>query len=72
METYLESAPIYCDPSGLVDLTPHARMFVSILENPDIRFWVKHEPPSDRLCDICFKEKVENGTTSHPVYKNDT
>ena len=57
--THLESPEIYASPDGYLDLTNEVRMFCSILDNPDIKFVLQLHMPADKLCDVCFKEKVD-------------
>lgn len=57
--TYLESPDLYANQDGFLDLTKEVRMFVSILENPEIKFIVEMKEPKKELCDICFTNKVD-------------
>ena len=62
-QTHLESGDIPLSSEGYVDLTKEVRMFSSILDNPEIRFIAQVMPAPTRLCDICFKEKVDGNTS---------
>lgn len=57
--THLESGDIYANEDGYLDLTKEVRMFVSILENPEIKFILRVLPTSAKLCDVCFKEQLD-------------
>jgi len=57
--TYLESGDIYASQDGFLDLTKEVRMFVSILENPEIRFIIHINEPKKEICDVCYKDNVE-------------
>lgn len=55
----MESPDLYVSPEGYIDLTREARMFMSIMNNDDMRLICKVNKPSDNLCDYCYKQKVE-------------
>lgn len=57
--THLESPDFYVTKEGFINLTKEVRMFVSILENPDIQFILQVKEADNKLCDVCFKGRID-------------